>query len=136
MTDWHGNSGGADDGDEPAFRIRDLLPAAVLALLGLVGLVVATLSMNAAPGQYLVVAARWQGREKLAEMVWRAGGGVAGFGGLSSVVVAMGDGPGFAETLRAQWACIVLPSPRGLGCFTAPDGGGHEGWTGQAAGKV
>lgn len=123
MTDWHENSGDVDGGDEPAFRIRDLLPAGVLALLGLIGLVVATLSTDAAPGQYLIVAAPWQGREKLAEMVWRAGGGVAGFGGLSSVVVAMGDGPDFAETLREQGAWIVVPSPRGLGCFTAPDGG-------------
>lgn len=124
MTGWHGNPVDGDDNDDTVFRVRDMLPAGILALLGLIGLVLASLSAGPSTGQYLVIAAPWQGREQVADLVWRAGGGVAGFGGLSSVVVAMGDGPGFAETLRAQWAWIVLPSPRGLGCFTAPDGGG------------
>ena len=123
MTGWHGNPVDGDDNDDTVFRVRDMLPAGILALLGLIGLVVASLSAGPSTGQYLVIAAPWQGREQVADLVWRAGGGVAGFGNLSPVAVAMSDQPGFAGMLRKQGAWIVLPAPRALGCFTPRDGG-------------
>lgn len=134
MTGWHGNPVDDDDNDDTVFRVRDMLPAGILTLLGLIGLVLASLSAGPSTGQYLVIAAPWR-REQVADLVWRAGG-VAGFGNLSPVYrpVAMSDQPGFAGMLRKQGAWIVLPAPRALGCFH-PKGteDGDEGRAGQAA---
>ena len=44
MTGWHGNPVDGDDNDDTVFRVRDMLPAGILALLGLIGLVLASLS--------------------------------------------------------------------------------------------
>lgn len=110
-----------DDNDDTVFRVRDMLPAGILALLELIGLVLASLSAGHSTGQYLVIAAPWQAQ--VADLVWRAGGGVTGFGNLSPVAVAMSDQPGFAGMLRKQGAWIVLPAPRALGCFHPRDGG-------------
>lgn len=93
-----------------------LWPAGLLAVLGLFGLALATLGAGGGQGQFLVIAAPWQGRAQMTDMVWRAGGGVVGFGAWPSLAIAMTDRPDFAGSVRDQGAWFVMPSPILLGC--------------------
>lgn len=101
---------------------RDIVPALCLAALGLTGLVVATLGTNAVPGQYLVVMSPRVPAGAVMDMVYRAHGGVLGFGGLPGVTIATSDDPSFAEAIRAEGALLVIRSPRFLGCFVPTQG--------------
>lgn len=123
MMGWRDKSVDDQDGPGSEFQLQSLLPALALAAIGLVALILASLSGPAGQGQYLVIAAPWSERADMLDMVWRAGGGISGFGGLSAIAIAMGDRPDFAASLRAQGAWLVLPAPRVLGCFTPQDEG-------------
>lgn len=111
------------DGDELAGgrrgRLVDLLPALGLAMIGLVALVVASLSVSARD-QLVVIAAPWTSRAEMLDLIWRAQGGVAGFGALPAVAVAMSDRDDFRDRLYQQGALLVFASPRFLGCFSQP----------------
>ncbi len=97
------------------------LPALVLAALGFVALIGATLSTGGdGQGQYLILAAPWSGRAQMMDMVARADGGVVGFGAVPFLAIAMADRPDFDAAMRDQGAWLVLPSPVLLGCS---DGG-------------
>ena len=109
---------GADVCDPDSFRLRALWPALLLVVLGLLGLAAGTLTANAVPGQYLVLAAPWRSPAQMLDMVWRADGGIAGFGALPGAAIAMTRRPDFADAVRAQGAWLVLPSPTLLGCCT------------------
>ncbi|TRW98298.1 hypothetical protein FNJ84_05835 [Paracoccus sp. M683] len=97
--------------------VGDMLPALALAGVGLIALVIATLAVAKGTGQYLVLGPPWADRAQMHSIVWQAGGGVAGDGGLSSVVIAMSDDVDFADALRAQGAWLVIASPVLQGCF-------------------
>lgn len=95
---------------------RALWPAVFLALIGLMGLVAATLATGSVRGQYLVLSAPWRDREQIMDLVWRADGGVVGFGAAPFLTVAMSNNPNFVALARDQGAWLVLPSPILLGC--------------------
>ncbi len=106
----------ARDPDSDSLRLAALWPALLLVALGLPGLVLGTLMTGAVPGQYLILTAPWRSPAQILDMVWRADGGIAGFGALPGTAVAMAGRPDFAAALRAQGAWLVLPSPTLLGC--------------------
>ncbi|WP_157994893.1 hypothetical protein [Paracoccus tegillarcae] len=103
------------DDDETRSRLVDFLPAAMLAVFGLLGLIAASLTMGGTD-QFVIVAAPWTSRAEMTEMVWRAQGGVVGFGAVPAVAVAMSDAADFKDRLYRQGAWLALPSPRFLGC--------------------
>lgn len=103
---------------------RALLPAVLLALIGLMGLVAASLSSGSVGGQYLVLSAPWRDREQIVDLVWRADGGVVGFGAAPFLTIAMSSNPNFVSLARDQGAWLVLPSPILLGCSGQQKEGG------------
>ncbi|WP_378944690.1 hypothetical protein [Paracoccus sp. R86501] len=103
-------------GEAPASWI-DFAPALALLLAGIVALAVATLVASPVQGQYLVLAPG-AGGGQLTDLVYRAGGGVVGLGGLPGIAIAASDDPDFRSAMKAQGAWAVLPSSRLLGCFT------------------
>lgn len=103
-------------------RWVDIIPALAVLMLGLAALVAATLLLSAAPGQYVVVTRPGTDRVQVMDMVYRAGGGVTGFGGLSNIALATSDDPGFGDAAHAGGAWLVLPSPRLLGCSATGKG--------------
>lgn len=113
---------GAEACDPDSLRLAALWPALLLVALGFLGLVAGTLTANAVPGQYLILAAPWRSPAQMLDMVWRADGGIAGFGALPGTVIAMANRPDFAEAARAQGAWLVLPAPTLLGCGAARRG--------------
>lgn len=108
----------ADDCDDSG-RLRDFLPAALLAAVCIMGLTVASLVASPVKGQFLVIGPVLQGRGGVLDIVQRAEGGILGFGGLPNIAIAAADHPDFAQSLRDNGAWLVLPSPGPLGCFTA-----------------
>ena len=111
------NGSATDPLDEPSAGWMDFAPALALLLAGVVALAVATLAASPVQGQYLVLAPG-AGGARLTDLVYRAGGGVVGLGGLRGIAIAASDDPYFRDALKAQGAWAVLPSSRLLGCFT------------------
>ena len=118
-----GHSARDDISTADSLNSRALLPALLLAAVGFVTLVVATLLTGGVSGQYLVIGPPWQDRAQMMDMVWQAQGGVVGFGALPFVAIAMTDRSDFTAALRDRGAWMVLPSPVLLGCATGADGG-------------
>lgn len=83
---------------------------------GLAALAVATLLSSAVPGHFVVVTRPGLKPGQIMDLIYRAGGGVTGFGGLPNLALAISDDPGFQGAARAQGAWLVLPAPRFLGC--------------------
>ncbi|MBC9246699.1 hypothetical protein H4P12_08235 [Paracoccus sp. 11-3] len=104
----------------------DLLPAVMVLIAGLIGIVLVTLLTASVPGQYLVIARPGLDQADVLDLVYRANGGVLGFGGLSNIAIVASDDPGFKQTVIAGGALFVLPSPRLLGCFSPVEGLSHE----------
>lgn len=96
--------------------LRDWLPAAGLFLLSLTALVAFQLTRPGVDGQFLVLADPRRGPLHLADIAWRAGGGLIRDGAVPGTGVALSDGADFADRLRAEGAWLVLPSGRALGC--------------------
>lgn len=105
-----------------ASGLAALWPALLFAGVGIVALVVATLTVGGVKGEYLIFTAPWIGRAEMMDMVSRADGGVVGFGAVPFLAVAMAGRPDFTEAMWQQGAWLVLPSPVLLGCF----GGARE----------
>jgi len=96
---------------------RDLAPAAALLLVGLIGLLWASLPTSSANGQYVVIAPPWW---SLSETITLASSADAGFlevGRFSNVVIAASDNPGFVAAARSAGALFVFASPRLAGCL-------------------
>lgn len=100
--------------------LRALLPAALLLLAGLSGLLIATLFSDGVEGQFVVISPPWQ---PVTEVVARADGMLLAGGGFSNVMVAASERPGFVDDLRAGGAWLVFPAPRFLGCTTPQQAG-------------
>ncbi len=103
------------DDDDDRMGIRAVLIALGLALIGLFGLVLVSLSIGESD-QLVVVTAPWTQRSELLQMVWQSQGGVAAFGGVPWIGIAMSDAPDFKQRLYRQGAWLVVRSPRFLGC--------------------
>lgn len=106
-----------DQDQEQGSRLGDFLPAIALAGFGIAGLAIATLFASHIDGQYLVIMPPSIAQPEVLDMVYRAKGGVVGFGGLSNIVIAASDKPDFEAAMRAAGAWLVMPSPRIFGCF-------------------
>ena len=111
------NGSATDPFDEPPAGWMDFAPALALLLAGIVALAGVTLVASPVQGQYLVLAPG-AGGAQLTDLVYRAGGGVVGLGGLRGIAIAASDDPKFRDAMLAQGAWAVLPSSRLLGCFT------------------
>ena len=75
-------------------------------MLGLAGLATASILTSTVPGQYLILARPGTATGAILDMVYRARGGIVGFGGLPGIALAASDDPGFAEAVRAEGAWI------------------------------
>lgn len=114
-----------DHGGEQGFQFAALLPAALLAAIGLIGLVALTLSREAIEGQFLVIGRPSLGRDAVTNLVLQAGGGVIAFGGLPNVAIAASQSDQFLPMARANGAWLAIPAPAIFGCLTG--GGSGEG---------
>lgn len=103
---------------EPKAGWADIMIAVAIAFIGIIAVVIATLLATAIPGQYVIVAPLGHGRGDLLDIVYRADGGVTGFGGFQNIAIAASDNPDFSSAAVDGGAWFVLPAPRLLGCFT------------------
>lgn len=113
--DRHGDAAPEWNDRERGLRLSDVLPAGMLAIFGLAGLIAASLAMGDTD-QFVVIAAPWTSRAEMTQLVWQSDGGIAGYGAIPGLVVAMSDAPDFKQRLHAQGAWFAFPSPRFLGC--------------------
>lgn len=97
--------------------LRDLAPAALLLILGLMALLGASLSGEGRNGQYVVIGAPWAGQSRMIHVIRGADGGLAALGGFANVAIASSSHRDFAQRARQGGAWVVLPSPRIAGCF-------------------
>lgn len=100
----------------PLSTMGAMLPAAGLLVLGLAGLVIATLTPSGAGGQYAVVAPPWYTLPRTIALVQKAQGRISDAGGPAYIVIAHGQGPGFEHALYAAGAWLVLDPMRLRGC--------------------
>jgi hypothetical protein len=92
-------------------------PAAILLLSSVVGAFFIGLAPRAGQNQFAVIAAPWAGLMQAVEMVGAAGGEVVDAGGLSNVIIAHSDDPGFVKALYHAGAWLVLDPILLRGCL-------------------
>jgi hypothetical protein len=97
--------------------LRDLAPAAVLLVAGLLGLIVASLSAGERNGQYLVIAAPWSGFGQTMRLIMAAEGSFIEAGSFGNIAIAASAHPDFETHARNAGAWLVFPSPRLAGCL-------------------
>lgn len=97
--------------------LRDLTPAVVLLVAGLLGLIFASLSAGERNGQYLVIAAPWSGFGQTIRLIMAAGGGFVEAGSFGNIAIAASSHPDFETHARNAGAWLVFPSPRLAGCL-------------------
>ena len=85
-------------------------------MLGLAGLVLATLMPTGAGGQYAVIAPPWYTLSRTFALVRRAGGDISDAGGPANIVIAHARGPGFERALYGAGAWLVIDPMRLRGC--------------------
>jgi len=108
---WSTTPSGPEQGERGA-----VWPAVAAAVFGLFALSCASLLLDRAEGEYLVVGSPFQAPRDLLLTIAAADGAVAASGGFENMMVAVSDQPDFAARLRAAGALIVLPVPRVFGC--------------------
>src|SRR5688572_12699677 len=94
------------------------MPAAMLFLTGLAGLIVASLSGSVRNGEYLVIAAPWSRLGQTINIIGTAQGGVIEAGRFQNIAIAASARSDFVDRARDAGAWLVLPSPRIAGCFS------------------
>lgn len=97
--------------------VAELWPAAILLVVGLIGLLVASLSGAKDSGQYLVIAPPWSSFSQTVHMIAAADGGLVSPGRFQNVAIAASLRDGFAGRALDAGAWFVLPSPQAAGCF-------------------
>jgi len=110
---------GLDTGDRNAargFRWRDLVPAACLLLIGLIGLAAMTFAPTGKDGQYAVIAPPWYDLRQTISLIQAADGDVADMGGPANIVIAHSEKPGFVRALYGAGAWLVIDPMRLRGC--------------------
>lgn len=118
-------AGPAADG----FKWRDLVPAAALLFVGLIGLAAATLAPTGRDGQYAVVAPPWYDLPETLALIRTANGGIVDAGGPGNMVIAQSDDPAFVDAAYRAGAWAVIDPMRLRGCVgfrpaSAPAQGG------------
>lgn len=99
------------------------LPAFLLLAFSLLGALVVGLTPRAGQAQLAVIGAPWMGLDRMAELVAAADGRIVEAGGLSNVIVAQSDDPGFTAALYRAGAWLVLDPVVLRGCL---GGGGSD----------
>ncbi|TCM35249.1 hypothetical protein EDF59_11689 [Novosphingobium sp. ST904] len=108
--------------DKQAFRLRDLVPAAVLLASGLTALLVASVWSDAADGKYIVVAPTDWSLSRTIGLVRSADGRLLQRARIPNVIFASSASPDFASHLRAAGAWLVEPAPLPPGCSISEEG--------------
>lgn len=108
-----------------AQNAHTLLPALALLVVGLGGLMIATLVPTGAGGQYAVVAPPWYTLARTIALAQKAGGAVSDAGGPANIIIVHGRGAGFEQALYAAgaWAVIDPMHLRGCAGFAPADEG-------------
>ncbi|SDC37326.1 hypothetical protein [Belnapia rosea] len=94
-----------------------LLPAALLLLVSLAGLLVVGLLPAEGASQYAVLGPPWSRTGEMFALVDTAGGAVLDTGGWRNVVIAHSGDPGFASALYRAGAWLVLDAVTLRGCL-------------------
>lgn len=103
------------------FRLRDLLPAAVLLACGLVALSVASIWSEATDDKFVVVAPPGWSLGRTIALVRSGDGRLVRTGNFANVVFASSSDPHFAARLRAAGAWLVESAPLVPGCSASKD---------------
>lgn len=77
-----------------------------------------TLTADAGSAEVAVVAPLWANAADAAEIVARSGGTIVASAGLSNVIIAHSDDPGFVSSLYRSGAWLVLDAVKLRGCFS------------------
>jgi len=103
------------------FRLRDLLPAAVLLACGLVALSAASIWSEATDDKFVVVAPPGWSLGRTIALVRAGDGRLVRTGNFANVVFASSSDPRFAARLRAAGAWLVESAPLAPGCSALKD---------------
>lgn len=97
----------------------------MLLVLGLVGLVVATLMPTGKDGQYGVIAPPWYNLSRTIALIRQAQGDIAETGGPANIVIVHSRRPDFVRAAYAAGAWLVIDPVQLRGCAGfAPAGQG------------
>lgn len=110
----------------PGHRWRDFGPAALLLAIGILGLVIATLSPSGRNGQYAVIAPPWYNSGQTVSLIQHADGQLASMNAASRVVIAHSEKPGFVRDLYRAGAWLVLDPLQLRGCGDVQTAVGKE----------
>ncbi len=103
------------------FRLRDLVPAALLLACGLIALSVASLWSEANEDKFVVVAPPGWSLGRTIALVRSGDGRLVRTGNFANVVFASSSDPHFAAHLRAAGAWLVESVPLAPGCSASKD---------------
>ncbi|MBL6080477.1 hypothetical protein JMJ56_20890 [Belnapia sp. T18] len=93
------------------------MPAALLLMASLFGLMAIGLMPRAGTTQYAVLGPPWLGPGRMLALVNEADGIPLDIGGWPNVVIARSDNPGFATALHRAGAWLVLDAVQLRGCL-------------------
>ncbi|ODT22479.1 MAG: hypothetical protein ABS35_14770 [Kaistia sp. SCN 65-12] len=80
---------------------------------------VASMAGDAQSKEVAVVAPPWADAADVAGIVARSGGSIVATAGLSNIIIARSDEPGFVSTLYQAGAWLVLDAVKLRGCLSA-----------------
>lgn len=94
-----------------------VVPALIAAFCGIALLALASLWLDRAEGEYLVIASPFEDPRAVLLAVARAEGSVTGAGAFQNLLRVQAATADFAGRLQAQTGAVVLPVPRVLSCL-------------------
>ncbi|MEJ2800339.1 hypothetical protein WAE61_00550 [Comamonadaceae bacterium PP-2] len=102
-----------------AGALRDAGPALLLLVLGLAGLVAATLSPSGRDGAYAILVPPWGTTAQALEIVGAAGGRIAEVSASGTSVIAIDAAPDFEARLYDAGAWMVVEPGTNRGCSSS-----------------
>lgn len=119
---------GPPPGDAPPPARSGLLPAMLLAGVGLPCIVALKLAGAGDPSdRYVVVAPPISGSRAVIGIIIEAGGGVVSTGTLPGTALAFSDDPAFPAMARAKGAWLVSPTEAFTGCDISTRANSNDG---------
>jgi hypothetical protein len=104
-------------------RLTSLAPALIFLVLSVLALASLAIQPTRNQHELAVLSPPWDGLIQTAALVTMAGGKLVDSGGLSNLVVASSDSPGFASALYRAGAWLVLNPIAFHGCSAAASPG-------------